>query len=157
MKYIGIAAAIAALFMINPALAGSRSDANANSNSQSGAQVNINSHGYKGTGAAIAPGLIASGLSCSGSVSAGGGWMGGGFSLGFTRKDKDCDTRENAKIIAIMREGNTAFEMMCAIPEVREADRRSGRNRCVANHGVAYGGKGAKYVMRNGKYVPVSR
>jgi hypothetical protein len=128
---------MASAIMASPAYAGSRSNANANSGSSaysnSGSNININSRGYRGTGTAIPPGLVASGLSCSGSASVGAGWMGGGFSFGLTKKDKDCDTRENAKMVGLMHEMNVAYEMMCGIDEVREADARIGRNRCVLN------------------------
>jgi hypothetical protein len=130
-----VLAVFAALLMASPAFAGSRSHANANSNSgaSSNSGVSINNRGYKGVGAAIPPGLVASGLSCSGSTSIGGGWLGGGISLGFTKKDRDCDTRENAKMIGLMHEMNVAYEIMCGIDEVRQADARIGRDRCVAN------------------------
>lgn len=138
-----VLAVFAALLMASPAFAGSRSTANSGSSSDaysnSGSNININSKGYRGVGAAIPPGLVASGLSCSGAVSAGAGWMGGGLSLGFTKKDRDCDIRENAKMVGLMHEMNVAYEMMCGIDEVREADARVGRNRCVLNRrGVAY-------------------
>jgi hypothetical protein len=156
VKYV--LAVLVAAMMASPAFAGSRSHATANSGSSSGAYsnsgsyININSRGYRGTGTAIPPGLVASGLSCSGSVSAGAGFMGGALSFGFTHKDKDCDTRENAKMVGLLHEMNVAYEMMCGIDEVREADARSGRNRCVLNRrGVSYHRVTARHIGARSK------
>ena len=138
MKYV--VAVLVTVTMASPSFAGSRNNANSHSSSNaysnSGSNIRISSRGGKGVGAAIPPGLIASGLSCSGSTSVGGGWLGGGIALGFTHKDRDCDTRENAKMVGLMHEMNVAYEIMCGIDEVRKADRAVGRNRCTANHPV---------------------
>ena len=137
---IAVAMCLAAM----PAYAGSESNSVANSGSASLAAVNITNNGaskVKTTGSALAPGLIASGLSCSGSASIGGGWMGGAISLGITTKDKECDARENSKIIGLMGDVPAAKEVMCNIKEVREAFAKVGRP-CIADRGrratVAY-------------------
>lgn len=106
--------------------------ADSKSNSQSGAQAIAIAGGsggksYKGTGTAIGPGLVASGLSCSGSSSVGVGGAGWGVSLGSTRMDRNCDIRENTKIISILGDPAAGKQLMCNIPEVREAYARVGR------------------------------
>lgn len=141
MKKLILAVAMAALlptaaFAGSHAHSSSSSSSSANSYSNSGSNIRISSRGGKAVGAAIPPGLIASGLSCSGSASVGGGWLGGGIAIGFTHKDRDCDTRENAKMVGLMHEMNVAYEIMCGIDEVRKADRAVGRNRCTANRPV---------------------
>lgn len=118
-----------AVLLATPALA---QQAGSNSNSNSGAMsssgVNIRyGNGHKGTGAAIAPGLIASGLSCQGSVSTGAGGAGWGFAFGITKMDRDCNTRENAKIVGLTGDVPASKEVMCTIREVRDAYAMVGR------------------------------
>lgn len=120
--------AIMSMAIALPAYAGSK----ANSNSQSGAQAIAVAGGsggksYRGTGAAIGPGLVASGLSCSGSASVGLGGSGWGLSFGSTRMDRNCDIRENTKVISIMGDPAAGKQLMCNIPEVREAYAAVGR------------------------------
>ena len=106
----------------------SSSESYSNSNAGSTSSVTIkNSRGYRQTGTAIAPGLIAGGITCQGSASVGAGGPGWGFSFGSTKMDSDCNTRENAKMVALMGERDAAREVMCGIEEVRAAFKRVGR------------------------------
>lgn len=127
--------------------------ANSGSSSVSGSQagsvsaVNIkNSRGYRSTGTAIAPGLIAGGITCQGSTSVGAGGPGWGFAFGSTKLDRDCNTRENAKMIALMGERDVAREVMCNVPEVRAAMARVGKP-CIGERArpVAYNSKARVY------------
>lgn len=123
--------------------AGSNSSSQSQSAAGSSSSVNIqNSRGYKSTGAAIAPGLIAGGITCQGSASIGAGGPGWGFAFGSTKLDRDCNTRENAKMIALMGERDAAREVMCNVPEVRAAMARVGRP-CIgdSNRVATRGGK----------------
>lgn len=136
-----IIAAMMAVTLAYPAAAqtvnvGAVSGSESNSASQAGSvsSVNIkNSRGYRSTGAAIAPGLIAGGITCQGSASIGAGGPGWGFAFGSTKLDRDCNTRENAKMIALMGERDAAREVMCNVPEVRAAMARVGRP-CIGDN-----------------------
>jgi hypothetical protein len=147
-----IIAAMMAASLANTAAAqtvnvGAASGSQSNSNSQAGSHssVNIqNSRGYRQVGTAIAPGLIAGGITCQGSASIGAGGPGWGFAFGSTKLDRDCNTRENAKMIALMGERDVAREVMCNVPEVRAAMARVGRP-CAGD---------ARVAARNGKRSP---
>lgn len=149
-----IIAAMMAVTLAYPAAAqtvnvGANSGSESNSASQAGSysSVNIkNGRGYRSTGAAIAPGLIAGGITCQGSTSMGAGGPGWGFAFGSTKLDRDCNTRENAKMIALMGERDVAREVMCNVPEVRAAMARVGRP-CLGDGRVAHH-KGSKGVYR---------
>ena len=146
--------ALISLVLAFPAFAGSKS------NSQSGAQAIAIAGGsggksYKGTGTAIGPGLVASGLSCSGSSSVGVGGAGWGVSLGSTRMDKNCDLRENTKIISILGDPAAGKQLMCNIPEVREAYARVGRP-CAMDRNIIVTQKGNIVHTRSFGY-PTSR
>lgn len=143
-----IIAAMMAVTLAYPAAAqtvnvGANSGSESNSASQAGSvsSVNIkNGRGYRSTGAAIAPGLIAGGITCQGSASIGAGGPGWGFAFGSTKLDRDCNTRENAKMIALMGERDAAREVMCNVPEVRAAMARVGRP-CIGDARVAHNSK----------------
>lgn len=128
--------------------AGSNSQSNSQSQAGSNSSVTIkNSRGYRQVGTAIAPGLIAGGITCQGSASIGAGGPGWGFAFGSTKLDRDCNTRENAKMIALMGERDAAREVMCNVPEVRAAMARVGRP-CIGDARVAHNSKGGKSVYR---------
>lgn len=125
---------------------GASSGSESNSASQAGSisSVNIkNSRGYRQVGAAIAPGLIAGGITCQGSSSIGAGGPGWGFAFGSTKLDRDCNTRENAKMIALMGERDAAREVMCNVPEVRAAMARVGRP-CIGDRARPVASNGSK-------------
>jgi hypothetical protein len=130
---------------------GANSGSESNSASQAGSVSSVtikNSRGYRQVGAAIAPGLIAGGITCQGSSSIGAGGPGWGFAFGSTKLDRDCNTRENAKMIALMGERDAAREVMCNVPEVRAAMARVGRP-CIGDARVATrNGKPGKSVYR---------
>lgn len=148
-----IIAAMMAVTLAFPAAAqtvnvGANAGSESNSASQAGSvsSVNIkNGRGYKSTGAAIAPGLIAGGITCQGSASIGAGGPGWGFAFGSTKLDRDCNTRENAKMIALMGERDAAREVMCNVPEVRAAMARVGRPCIGDNPRVATRGSKSPY------------
>jgi hypothetical protein len=110
------------------------------SKSVSGAYSNSGSNGNsivfggsKSAASAIAPGLFASGLSCSGSASAGGAGSGWGISLGLTKEDKDCNTRENAKtVLGLTGDRDATKEVLCDLTQIRTAFSRIGRP-CLAD------------------------
>jgi len=119
---------IASFAIASPALAQSTNTNTSSSSSgaSSGSTANIytKSKGSKipkGVGNAVAPGLIAGGLTCQGSVSGGIGGQGFAVAFGATKMDKDCNTRENAKVIYMMGYKSAGVEVMCNIAEVREA------------------------------------
>lgn len=120
---------------------------NQNGNSRSNSRSNANSGSYGNTvvfggskrsaSSAIAPGLFASGLSCSGSAAAGGAGGGWGFSLGITKEDKDCNTRENAKtVLGLTGDRDATKEVLCDVAQMRNAFRRVGRP-CIADYQAA--------------------
>lgn len=116
-------AALASLLVAGGAMA---QTATANSGSQSGAvsvsgsNVSISgSRGYRSTGAAIAPSLAIGGFSCQGSVSAGAGGAGWGVAFGTTVMDRDCNTRENAKVAAAAFGIGTGRLVLCNIEQIR--------------------------------------
>lgn len=102
-------------------------NANANSGSVSGSSsgsnsnVSINSKSYRTTGAAFAPGLAVGGFSCQGSVSAGAGGAGWGVAFGTTVMDRDCNTRENAKVAAAAFGVGVGRRVLCRISDIKEA------------------------------------
>lgn len=101
------------------------------SQSQAGASAGVNiqnGNGYRQAPSAIAPGLIAGGLSCSGSASLGGAGAGWGVSLGITKEDAACNTREDAKYIhGVTGSAAAAKERLCEQREIREAFARAGQ------------------------------
>lgn len=114
---------LASLAMAAPAFAGDNINGNlSQSGSQAGASVNIqNGKSYRSTGAAIAPGLAVGAYSCQGSVSGGAGGAGWGFSFGSTVMDRDCNTRENAKVAGAAFGMNVARTVLCNIEQIRAA------------------------------------
>lgn len=106
--------------------AGSNSNSNSGAMSQSGVNIRYG-NGHKQVGAAIAPGLAVGGITCQGSVSAGAGGSGWGLAFGMTKMDRDCNLRENARIVGLMGEVPAAREIMCNVPEVRRAFATVGR------------------------------
>ena len=114
----------------NGATSGSQSGAN----SQAFGNYNNFEGSKRSASAAIAPGLFASGLSCSGSASAGGAGGGWGISLGLTKEDAQCNTRENAKtVLGLTGDRDATKEVLCDIGQVRSAFRRVGRP-CQADY-----------------------
>lgn len=104
-------------------VAGDRNSNQAVGLSQSGASSSVNIQGgksYRQVGAAIAPGLAVGAYSCSGSVSAGVGGSGFGIAFGSTVMDRDCNTRENAKVAQAFGM-DVARKVLCNIREIREA------------------------------------
>lgn len=139
MKGFVLAAAIVAMSTA-PSFAGSHSQANSSSNSgaSSGSYAGVSVTNNSATklrtvGTAVAPGLIAGGLSCAGSASVAGGFMGGAFALGTTLMDKDCNTRENAKMLGVLGDRAMTMEILCDSPQIRAADARLGGGRCSQN------------------------
>lgn len=124
-----LAAGLFALVTADMAFAQSATGtSNSNSGAMSQSGVNIKyGNGHKQVGAAIAPGLIASGLSCQGSASVGAGGGGWGMAFGTTVMDRNCDTRENAKIVGLLGDSSASKEVMCNIKEVRNAYAAVGR------------------------------
>jgi len=141
---------IALGLIMTPAMARDRSGSSSSSTSGAGAaslaNVAITNNGAKSvrtTGAAVAPGLASSGISCSNSGSMGAGWMGGALALGLPIKDRECDTRENAKVMGIIAGRPAAKETMCDIPKLAAVFARIGQP-CVnasrsETRAVAYG------------------
>jgi len=128
-----IAFAIAFALAASSAMAQSASGSTSNSGSNSSSGVFMNSKGYRTASSAIGPGLIASGLSCSGSASIGGAASGWGISLGITKPDDNCDTREDAKYIhGVTGDLGAAKERLCDNPKIRAAYARAGRP-CAAD------------------------
>lgn len=118
MKVIMIGA-LAALVGL-PAFAG---DNTSGSLSGASSSVNIQSgRSYRGTGAAIAPGLAVGGMSCSGSTSAAAGGPGWGFAFGTTRMDQDCNHRENAKVAGAAFGMQSARRVLCLIDDIRSTE-----------------------------------
>jgi hypothetical protein len=116
-----------------PAYSQDASNSNSSSGAMSQSGVNIRyGNGHKQVGAAIAPGLAVGGISCQGSVAAGAGGSGWGLSFGMTKMDRDCNLRENARIVGLMGEVPAAREIMCNVPEVRAAFATVGRP-CAAD------------------------
>lgn len=118
--HMALAAFTATLFAASASLAGEQNATNTSaSGSAAGASVYMNSKSYRGTGAAIAPGLAVSAFSCQGSVSGGAGGAGWGFSFGSTVMDKDCNTRENAKMAASAFGVGVGRAVLCEIDQIR--------------------------------------
>lgn len=121
MKKIFVAACVL-LSSVSMALAGDNSSVGVGQ-AQSGSSSSVNINGgknYRQVGAAIAPGLAVGAYSCSGSVSAGVGGSGFGVAFGSTVMDRDCNTRENAKVAQAFGM-DVARRVLCNIKEIREA------------------------------------
>ncbi len=118
----------------NTGTSSSTSSSGSSSNSYAaGNQINF-AGSKRGASSAIAPGLMASGLSCSGSAAAGGAGGGWGISLGITKEDAQCNTRENAKtVLGLTGDRDATKEVLCDIRQVRNAFRRVGRP-CMADY-----------------------
>jgi hypothetical protein len=97
----------------------------------------MNSKSYRGTGAAIAPGLAVSAFSCQGSVSAGAGGAGWGVAFGSTVMDKDCNTRENAKTAAAAFGVGAGRNVLCEIEQIRRNVPYCGGGRAAVARGSA--------------------
>lgn len=131
--HMALTAVVATLFAVSPSLAGEQNATNSSaSGSAAGASVYMNSKSYRGTGTAIAPGLAVSAFSCQGSVSGGAGGAGWGFSFGSTVMDRDCNTRENAKLAANAFGANVGRNVLCEIDQIRRNAPYCGGGRQVA-------------------------
>lgn len=117
-----IASAIGLAILASSAYAGDNTAVGlSNSGSASSSSVNISGgKSYRQVGAAIAPGLAVGAYSCSGSVSAGVGGSGFGIAFGSTVMDRDCNTRENAKVAQAFGM-DVARKVLCNIREIRDA------------------------------------
>lgn len=142
-----VAALIASSFIAGSAAAqtanagassGSQSQSGSIAGSQaSGNSINIQSgRSYRNTGAAFAPSLAVGGFSCQGSVSAGAGGAGWGVAFGTTVMDRDCNTRENAKVAAAAFGIGVGRSVLCYIDQIRAVAPQCGGGQ-VANRPAA--------------------
>ena len=93
----------------------------ANSNS-SGSNNNTNYNQQKLQAPGIGgPGLAAGGNACLGSISGGVSGAGFGFVFGTTTEDKQCNLRENAKVLRSFGQKRAAVEILCKNNERAEA------------------------------------
>lgn len=70
---------------------------------------------------AFAPNIVATD-DCSGSISAGAQGQFFGLSLGGTRVNKGCETRENAKVVAsLLGDKEATISVLCTNPSLKEA------------------------------------
>jgi hypothetical protein len=128
---IAVTTACALLFAGSASAQTANANANAGASSSSGSFSSSGSNGnsiniqsgksYRGTGAAFAPSLAVGGFSCQGSVSGGAGGAGWGFSFGSTVMDRDCNTRENAKIAAQAFGIGVGRKVLCNIKQISDA------------------------------------
>lgn len=105
------------------AISGSQSISNSTANSNSsGSNNNTNYNQQKLQAPGIGgPGLAASGNACLGSVSGGVSGAGFGFVFGTTTEDKQCNLRENAKVLRSFGQKRAAVEILCKNTEMAEA------------------------------------
>lgn len=74
------------------------------------------------------PGLVAGVFTCTGSRSAGASGMGFGVGLGGTHRDKDCELRANAAIMASMGYKEPARQVLCQNPVMALAFEKAGQS-----------------------------
>lgn len=117
---------IASAFLAANTAMAQTANAGSSSNSSSGSIAGSNSSVYiqgnkavRSTGAAFAPSLAIGGFSCQGSVSAGAGGAGWGVAFGTTVMDRDCNTRENAKVAAAAFGVGVGRLVLCNIDQIR--------------------------------------